>query len=79
MVNKGEIYQHHKYDPSGVDKNYIYEIIDIGFDTERQEEVVIYKPLYESDIKIFVRPKNNFLETVENNGSKINRFVKIKN
>lgn len=35
MVNKGDIYRHYKYDMDGLENNYTYEIIGIGFDTER--------------------------------------------
>lgn len=77
MVNKGDVYRHYKHDADGLENNYTYEIIDIGFDTERQEEVIIYRPLYESDIKIFVRPKRNFLEIIQSKEGNFHRFTKI--
>jgi hypothetical protein len=75
---KNKIYRHYKYDPHGPENNYTYKIIDIGFDTERQEEVVIYKPLYESDVRIFVRPLNIFLESVDIHNNSIPRFILVK-
>lgn len=50
-----------------------YEVIDIGFDSETCEEVVIYKALY-GDGNIWVRPKYMFLEYTFHNNEYIKRF-----
>lgn len=53
-----------------------YEVIDIGYDSETCEEVVIYKALY-GNADIWVRPKYMFLERVWKNGEYIKRFEYI--
>ena len=78
MITSGDIYQHHKHDPSGLENNYTYKIIDTAFDAEKQEKVVIYKPLYDCEYKLFTRSRENFLEIIKVNNQKRSRFVKIK-
>ncbi len=57
QVQIGKIYRHFK-------GNY-YFIEDIALDSETQERVVIYKPLYErKDSKIWVRREKMFLEEI---------------
>ena len=54
-VQVGKIYRHFK-------GNY-YFIEDVALDSETQERMVIYKPLYErQDSKIWVRREKMFLE-----------------
>lgn len=56
-VQVGKIYRHFK-------GNY-YFVEDIALDSETQERMVIYKPLYErSDSKIWVRREKMFLEEI---------------
>ena len=56
-VQVGKIYRHFK-------GNY-YFVEDIALDSETQEKMVIYKPLYErSDSKIWVRREKMFLEEI---------------
>lgn len=50
-----------------------YEVLDIGFDSETCEEVVIYKALY-GDKNIWVRPKYMFLEYTFYNNNYVKRF-----
>jgi hypothetical protein len=65
LAKQGEKYYHYKHN-SNLDKlNYCYEIIGIGKNTETREDMVIYKPLYECDIKLFVRPLDMFVEIVD--------------
>lgn len=56
-----------------------YEVLGIAFHTETEEEMVVYKPLYDTDHALFVRPLSMFLEEVEKPelGYKGPRFVRI--
>jgi hypothetical protein len=62
-------YQHYKGDR--------YEVIGSGLDTETLEPVVVYKPLYETPVPLWVRPYTIFTETVEVDGKTVKRFKKI--
>ncbi|MDP2816641.1 MAG: DUF1653 domain-containing protein, partial [Rectinemataceae bacterium] len=56
-----------------------YEVLGIAFHTETEENMVVYKPLYEGAIaELFVRPLSMFLEEVDKPelGYKGPRFVK---
>ena len=56
-VEIGRVYRHFK-------GNY-YFVENIGKDSETQETVVIYKPLYpRTDSSIWVRPEKMFLEEI---------------
>lgn len=48
------IYKHYK--------GQLYEVIGEAVHTETEEELVLYKALYETDYDYFVRPKSMFLE-----------------
>lgn len=65
---------HHFKDPS---KH--YEVLGTAFHTETEEDLVLYKPLYETDKEFFVRPVAMFLEEVDKPelGYKGPRFVQI--
>lgn len=52
------IYYHYK------DTEKLYEVIGVGLHTETEEELVIYRPLYESEHALFARPVSMFLEEV---------------
>lgn len=60
----------------------IYEVIGIALHTETQEEMVVYKALYDcekfSKNQLWVRPKSMFLENVEHNGEMVLRFTMIE-
>lgn len=79
----GEIYRHYKHDPLKGEKDYTYEIVAIGFNTVQEVDVVVYRPLYESDFlaervsNVFVRDLSEFIEEVEVGGVVRSRFVKI--
>ena len=67
-IQKG-LYEHYKGKP--------YEILDIGFHTEKRETVVIYKALYEGDFPegtLWVRPLTMFKESVIVEGREVPRF-----
>lgn len=55
-----------------------YEVLGIGFHSETQEQLVIYRALY-GEGQFWVRPLNMFLEIVEVEGKKVPRFIFIKN
>ena len=67
MINPG-IYRHFK----GKD----YEVIGIAKHSETLEEMVVYKPLYNSGL--WVRPLKMFQENIEINGEVVPRFKFIK-
>ena len=64
-------YQHYKGN--------LYEVIGVGCNTETEEPVVIYRPLYRSDVVYWVRPYAMFIETVIVEGNKVPRFKKVEN
>ena len=57
-IKIGKVYRHFK-------GNY-YFVENIGYDSETQERMVIYKPLYprEDNHNIWVRPEKMFLEEI---------------
>lgn len=81
-------YRHYKYDPSGEFANYSYEVLGIGIHTEdscapEDANMVVYRALYASSRGFnenglyYIRPYEMFVDTVEKNGEKIQRFTKI--
>lgn len=69
----GQLYTHYK------NSDLTYEIIGISIHTETDEEMVIYKSLYETDTypygTLWARPLSMFTEHVEINGATIPRFA----
>ncbi len=56
-------------------KGFRYKVIAVARHSETLEELVLYETLYENDLgKMWVRPKQMFLETVEIEGKIIPRF-----
>lgn len=69
-IVKGGLYQHYK------GMNYI--VHDTVRHSETLEELVYYECLYENDLgKLWVRPKEMFLETIEIDGKQTPRFKYI--
>ncbi|MEE3077912.1 MAG: DUF1653 domain-containing protein [Bdellovibrionota bacterium] len=69
-IVKGGLYQHYK----GMN----YRLIDIVRHSETLEELVYYECLYDNDLgKLWVRPKDMFLETVTIDGKETPRFKYI--
>lgn len=68
-IEKG-IYRHNK-------KGHLYEVIGVATHTETDEPLVVYRPLYDSEFELFVRPYAMFVEEVELNGLRVPRFEKI--
>jgi hypothetical protein len=66
----GQVFQHHRNL-----KN--YEIVGSAFCTERDLEVILYKPLYECEYDLFTRSYTNFFEQVEHEGKIVPRFKKV--
>ena len=57
-VKVGEVYKHFKGD--------LYIVVDFAYDTESNEELVIYRALY-NDCKLYARPIDLFLSEVDKN------------
>lgn len=55
----------------------LYEVIGTAFQTETEELLVIYRPLYESEYELFARPYDMFIEQVAINGKQLPRFEEI--
>ena len=53
-----------------------YEVIGVGKHSETEEEYVIYRALY-GERGLWIRPANMFLEIVEKDGVKQERFKYI--
>lgn len=54
-----------------------YRVTGVGKDTETEAEVVIYQPLYDSDVAYWVRPLAMFNDEVTVNGEPTRRFQKV--
>lgn len=63
---KPGIYRHYKGN--------LYRVIGIARHSETEEDLVIYQPLYDSEVKYWVRPLAMFAEKVEVNGHAKPRF-----
>ena len=68
IVENG-IYRHNK-------TNRLYEVIGSAIQTETDEILVIYKPLYEGGYDLYARPASMFMEMVTINGQAMPRFEK---
>lgn len=55
----------------------LYEVLGVALQTETEEYLVIYKPLYESEFALFARPYSMFTEQVEIDGGVMPRFKKV--
>lgn len=69
VIEKG-IYRHSK-------KGHHYEVLGIALQTETNELLVIYRPLYDNEYELFARPYSMFIEQVELNGEMKPRFEKV--
>ena len=63
-------YRHNK-------KGHLYEVVGVALQTETDEQLVIYKPLYDSEFELFARPYDMFVEQVEIDGEMKPRFEKV--
>lgn len=56
-----------------------YKVIGIALHSETQEEFVVYECQYENPrSKLWIRPKEMFLEKVNINGKQVPRFELLK-
>lgn len=56
-------------------KGGLYRVLGVAKHSETLEELVVYEALYDAPLgKLWVRPKEMFLEEVEVDGNKIPRF-----
>lgn len=53
-----------------------YTVIDIVFHSETDEAMVLYRPEY-GERKLWVRPLEMFLESVEVDGQRVPRFLYV--
>lgn len=54
-----------------------YEVLGTALQTETNEPLVIYRPLYSSEFALFARPYAMFVEEVSIDGELKRRFEKI--
>lgn len=83
-IEVGACYYHFKRKENDPTHERAYTVISVGFDTEREERVVIYRPLYTNthldDVgaTCYVRPYEMFIEDVERGDYSGPRFFKIE-
>lgn len=53
-----------------------YQVIEVAIHSETAELLVVYRPLY-GEGRLWARPLDMFLETVEINGERVPRFAMI--
>lgn len=67
-------YQHYR-------NKQFYEVVAVAIHAETREEMVVYKSLYTAPDyqygQLWVRPKKMFLELVESDGAKVQRFAPV--
>lgn len=68
-IQKGKYY-HRKTD-------HFYEVLGVALQSETNEPLVIYRPLWESKYELFARPYAMFVEEVELHGEMKPRFEKV--
>lgn len=56
----------------------LYQVIGTAFHTETEENLVVYKPMYESAFDLFARPLSMFTESIELDGNRVPRFERIE-
>ncbi|QQS17152.1 DUF1653 domain-containing protein [Candidatus Saccharibacteria bacterium] len=54
----------------------MYEVIGVALHTETNEQLVIYRPLYDAKYELFARPYDMFVEKVTIDGQEVLRFEK---
>jgi hypothetical protein len=54
-------------------KGNFYEVVDVAFHSETEEEMVVYRKLY-GDHSLWVRPLGMFIEDVQVDGRTLPRF-----
>lgn len=51
-----------------------YEVVNVARCSETDAPFVIYRPLYDPEGELWIRPLDMFLETIERDGKVIERF-----
>lgn len=80
----GEFYYHYKHDSTKGVSDHAYLVIGFSIHTESSENLIIYKPLYNSDFlnsgnaDYFARPLSMWTEEILHEGVITNRFTKIE-
>lgn len=65
------VYRHNK-------SGRLYRVIGLALETKHEREwLVVYEPLYDSDVALFARPYHDFTELVEVHGRTLPRFEPI--
>jgi hypothetical protein len=62
-------YQHYKGNA--------YEVVGVALDSENLQPFVVYKPLYESKVPLWVRPFDMFTGTVTIDTGEVTRLKKV--
>ncbi len=68
---KHGIYRHSK-------TGHEYEVLGVALQTETDELLVVYRPLYDSEYELFARPETMFTELVEVDGKEVPRFEFVR-
>ena len=55
----------------------LYEVLGVTLQTETQEQLVIYRPLYENEHELFARPYEMFVEYTTIDGQNVPRFERV--
>ncbi len=58
-------------------KGNYYQVLHIAKDSETEEYMVVYLPLYGEQPDVWVRPLAMFDEVIERNGKSFKRFQKV--
>lgn len=80
--NKDDIKKNELITPDiklGIYKHYkgnLYEVIGTALHSETTEPLVVYKPLYNTKVSLWVRPYEMFFDSIEFNGKIVQRFEK---
>ena len=58
-------------------KGRYYEVIGVARHSETEQELVVYRPLYQASWPLWVRPLAMFVETVTVDGREVPRFERV--
>lgn len=56
---------------------HFYEVLGVSLQTETNEALVVYRPLWDASYELFTRPYDMFIQTVEIHGKQMKRFEKV--
>lgn len=69
LPKKGELYRHYKGN--------VYRVLFLAKHTETLEDLVVYGDV-ENESTVWCRPLKMFMETIEKDGKRIERFEKVE-